>query len=108
MVSISDERVSITPWHPGAPLQGLLLWAEHLTDPSWAAQVHTALAPGGQIATSIYVTGKLGGGLAVELISSSWRPVPGVDGLPGSGRQPVNPMELARLAALEQPFTVTA
>lgn len=102
MVSVSDATLSITPWHPGAPLQGLLLWAEHLQDAEWSAQVHPPFGANQSVATSLYVRGTLAG-LPVELSSSSYRPIPGVAGHVGE-RQPVDPMELARLAGQEQPY----
>jgi hypothetical protein len=100
-VSVGSTLVYLTPWQPGAPLSSLLAWSEHLTGARWEAKVHPPLPPGGQVATSLYVSGRLAG-LEVELTGSSWRPIPGIDPDEYTARQRVDPAELARLAALEE------
>lgn len=103
IVSISEQRTTITPWQPGAPLQGLLLWAEHMTEAEWAAYVHTAATAGSPPVISLYVTGRLDG-RPVELIGSTHRVLRSVDPYNTTARQPVSLDEVVALAAAEQPW----
>lgn len=102
MVSIA-ERISVTPWLPGAPLSGLLAWAAHLTDPSWTAQVHPPFTSTGLPTVSLSVVGELDG-RPCELHGSSWRGLPSVDLSVTGTRQPVDVAKVRELAAVEVPI----
>lgn len=106
MASIS-EQTTLTPWLPGAPLTGLLLWSEHLTEPSWSAVVHDNLANDeGRPLLSLFVVGELGGA-DVALVASSYREVPGLDYAVLGRHQPVDADAVRELGALETPIDLT-
>lgn len=102
LFSVAEHRMSVTPWHPGAPLSGLLAWSEYLTDAQWSATVHHLES--GRPLVSIYVTGTLDS-IPAELVGGSWRTIPGVDvdAAPGV-RQPLDPEAVRTLALDEQPI----
>lgn len=98
-VAVAEHLVYITPWQPGSPLSGLLTWSRHLADAVWEAKPYPPLHPGGQVATSLFVRGRLAG-LEVEITGYTWQPVQGVNPAV-SERQPVEAAEVLHLVEQE-------
>ena len=102
---ISDQHTRISPWLPGAPLTALLRWAGRLTDPSWTAVVHPPITADSGPLVSVYVVGHLDG-LPVELIGSSYRPLP-LDYTDHGRQQPLDVEAVREMAEREQSIDLT-
>lgn len=107
MISISEDRMTVTPWMPGAPVSALLGWANHMEIRSWSAIVHDPISEhDDRLLTSVYCVGHLDG-IPVELIGTAWHELADVD-LDVRGRhQPLDPKTVIVEAARESPVDLT-
>jgi hypothetical protein len=107
MVSIAEDRITITPWLPGAPISAVVAWSNFLDARSWSAVVHEPIVEGSRPLSSLYCVGTLDD-LPVEIIgSASYRQLDGLDMNVRGSHQPLDPRAVLVEAAREEPVDLT-
>lgn len=102
MVSISEDKITLTPWLLGLPVTACVAWSNFLDDLGrWSVVVHQPYTEEGRLLSSLWCVGKLAG-ISIEIIgSASYRGLPGVDPDVRGTHQPIDAKTVILAAARE-------